>query len=256
MMLATMFDWPQERRQELLYWSDVATANLNAPNPIVATEDERYAVLEQMADAFEPFWQVRRGDGAGFDLISMLVNNPSTANMSRAEFIGTLFLLIVGGNDTTRNSMSGGLLALREYPDEWSKVQHDPSLIPTFVSETIRWQTPVIHMRRTAVEDVNLAGQRIKAGDKVVLWYSSGNRDETVFANANAFIADRHNARRHLAFGAGVHRCVGDQLAEQQLRILWEEILACGLRFEIIGEPVRTYSNFIRGFSEMQVRII
>ena len=146
-MLATMLDWPQERRHDLLYWSDVATANLHAPNPLVKTEEERYAVLEEMADAFQPLWQARKGDGAGFDLISMLTNNETTAAMSRAEFIGTLFLLIVGGNDTTRNSMSGGLIAMQQYPGEWAKVQDDASLVPTMVSETIRWQTPVIHMR-------------------------------------------------------------------------------------------------------------
>jgi cytochrome P450 len=137
-----MLDWPQERRHDLLYWSDVATANLHAPNPLVKTEEERYAVLEEMADAFQPLWQARKGDGAGFDLISMLTNNETTAAMSRAEFIGTLFLLIVGGNDTTRNSMSGGLIAMQQYPGEWAKVQDDPSLVPTMVSETIRWQTP------------------------------------------------------------------------------------------------------------------
>ena len=255
MMLATMLDWPQERRGDLLYWSDVATANLHAPEPLVRTEDERYAVLEEMADAFAPLWHARKGDGAGFDLISMLTNNETTAEMSRAEFIGTLFLLIVGGNDTTRNSMTGGLLALRDYPNEWAKVQADPSLIPTMVSETIRWQTPVIHMRRTATADAELAGHHVKAGDKVVLWYTSGNRDETVFDDADAFRADRANARRHLAFGAGVHRCVGDQLAEQQLRILWEEVLRRGMRFEIVEEPVRVYSNFIRGISRMMVEV-
>ena len=255
MMLATMLDWPQERRMELMYWSDVATANLNAPNPLVKTEGERYAVLEQMADAFAPLWQARSGGQGGFDLITMLANNPSTQEMSRAEFIGTLFLLIVGGNDTTRNSMSGGMLALHQNPTELEKVRQDRSLIPSMVSEVIRWQTPVIHMRRTATADAELGGQTIRMGEKLVLWYISGNRDESVFEHADAFIVDRPNARRHLAFGAGVHRCVGDQLAELQLRVLFEEILARGLRFDVIGEPARVYSNFIRGLSAMPVRM-
>ncbi len=254
MMLATMLDWPQERRHELMHWSDVATANLNAPNPLVKTEDERYAVLEQMADEFAPLWQARSGGRGGFDLITMLANNASTQDMSRAEFIGTLFLLIVGGNDTTRNSMSGGLLALCQNPAEWEKVRADSALIPSTVSEIIRWQTPVIHMRRTALADAELGGQTIRKGEKLVLWYISGNRDESVFEDADAFVVGRKNARRHLAFGAGIHRCVGDQLAELQLRVLWEEVLKRDLRFEVIGEPERVYSNFIRGFAAMPVR--
>ncbi len=254
MMLATMLDWPQERRMELMYWSDVATANLNAPDPLVRTEEERYAVLERMADEFAPLWQARSGGQGGFDLITMLANNASTLNMSRAEFIGTLFLLIVGGNDTTRNSMSGGLLALCQNPAEWRKAQAEPSLIPAMVSEMIRWQTPVLHMRRTAVADAELGGQTIRKGDKLVLWYISGNRDESVFTDADAFVVGRTNASRHLSFGAGIHRCIGDQLAELQLRVLWEEILTRDLRFERVGHLERIYSNFIRGVKKLDVR--
>lgn len=256
MMLATMFAFPQERRHDLMYWSDVATANLKAANPLVKTEEERYAVLQQMAEAFLPFWEERSEGRGGFDLITMLANDESTKGMDRAEFIGTLFLLIVGGNDTTRNSMTGGLLALDENPDQVELVEANRDLIPTMVSEMIRYQTPVIHMRRTALKDAELEGQHIKEGDKVVLWYVSGNRDEAVFEDAEAFRADRENARRHLSFGAGVHRCVGDKLAELQLRILWEEIFNRGMRFEIVEAPTRLYSNFIRGFCSMQVRIV
>ena len=206
-----------------------------------------------MADAFAPLWQARSGGKGGFDLITMLANNPSTQDMSRAEFIGTLFLLIVGGNDTTRNSMSGGLLALCQNPAEWEKVRADSALIPSMVSEIIRWQTPVIHMRRTALADAELGGQTIRKGEKLVLCYISGNRDESVFEDADAFSVDRQNARRHLAFGAGIHRCVGDQLAELQLRVLWEEVQRRDLRFEVKGAPERVYSNLIRGLSQLTV---
>ncbi|WP_417518153.1 cytochrome P450 [Minwuia sp.] len=254
MMLATMLGFPQERRHELMYWSDVATANLNAPHPLVKTEDERYAVLEQMADAFQPLWEARKDGRGGFDLITMLANDPVTQDMSRAEFIGTLFLLIVGGNDTTRNSMSGGLIALHDNPDQRDLVRQNPDLIPNMVSEMIRYQTPVIHMRRTALADCEFGGQTIRKGEKLVLWYVSGNRDEAVFEDAEAFRVDRSNARRHLAFGAGIHRCVGDRLAELQLRILWEEVLARGMMFEVTDTPERVFSNFIRGFSSLLVR--
>lgn len=254
MMLATMFAFPQERRHELMYWSDVATANLNAAKPLVNSEAERYAVLQEMADAFIPFWEARAEGNGGFDLITMLANSEATKDMDRAELIGTLFLLIVGGNDTTRNSMSGGVIALHENPDQLTLVKQNRDLIPSMVSEIIRLQTPVIHMRRTALADTEIAGRSIREGDKVVLWYVSGNRDENVFEDADTFRVDRPNARRHLSFGAGVHRCVGDRLAELQLRVLWEEILDREMLFEVAAPPVRLYSNFIRGFSSVPVR--
>ncbi len=254
MMLATMFDFPQEHRRQLIRWSDIATANLNAENPPVKTEAERFAVLQSMADAFAPMWHERVG-GDGFDLMTMLANADATKDMDREEFIGTLFLLIVGGNDTTRNSMSGGLVALHDNPQELEKVRADRSLIPTMVQEMIRYQTPVVHMRRTALADAELAGQHIAKGDKVVLWYVSSNRDEAVFPDAERFLADRENARRHMAFGIGVHRCVGDRLAALQLRILWEEILDRDMRIEVVGPGERVYSNFLRGFAALPVRI-
>jgi cytochrome P450 len=254
MMLASMFNFPQAQRRQLIRWSDVATANLQADNAPVKTEDERYAELVQMADTFAPLWQERIG-GDDFDLITMLANNPATANMDREEFIGTLFLLIVGGNDTTRNSMTGGLLALQENPQELEKIKADTTLIPNMVQEIIRYQTPVIHMRRTALADAELNGQAISAGDKVVLWYISANRDEARFDAPESFRVDRDNARRHLSFGVGIHRCIGDQLAALQMRILWEELLAHDINVEVVGPADRLYSNFIRGYNSLPVKI-
>lgn len=254
MMLASMFDFPQAQRRQLIHWSDVATANLLAENAPVTTEDARYAELERMADAFAPLWQQRIG-GENFDLITMLANNPATANMDREEFIGTLFLLIVGGNDTTRNSMTGGLLALKENPQELEKVRADRSLIPNMVQEIIRYQTPVLHMRRTALADTELNGQAIAAGDKVVLWYISANRDEEKFEAPEVFNIERDNARRHLSFGVGIHRCIGDRLAALQIQVLWEELLAREIEIEVVGPADRLYSNFIRGFNSLPVKI-
>ena len=254
MMLATMFDYPQEDRRQLTHWSDVAMANVRADDAAVRSEEERFEVLAQMAAAFDPLWQARAG-GEGIDLISMLANDASTKNMERMEFMGTLVLLIVGGNDTTRNSMTGGLLALHENPDQYAKLRCDPSLIASMVQEMIRYQTPVLHMRRTALEDVALNGQAIAKGDKVVMWYISGNRDDAAIENADAFIIDRKKPRRHLSFGAGIHRCIGDRLAELQLRVLWQEILAREIEIEVVGPPVRVFSNFIRGFKSLPARI-
>ncbi len=197
-----------------------------------------------------------RERAAAFDLISMLAHAEATRNLPTREFIGTLGLLIVGGNDTTRNSMSGGLMALAENPEQLELVAGRRELIPSLVCEIIRYQTPVLHMRRTARNDVEFAGRRISRGEKVVMWYISGNRDEEKIERADQFIIDRAKPRQHLSFGAGIHRCVGDRLAEQQLRILWEEILQRNLRFEIVGAPQRLYSNFIRGIRALPVRIV
>jgi cytochrome P450 len=185
----------------------------------------------------------------------MMAHSEGTRDMPEMEFVGNLALLIVGGNDTTRNSMSGGLLALSQNPGELAKLRASPGLVPSLVAETIRYQTPVIHMRRTATRDTELCGQRIRQGDKVVMWYLSGNRDESVIESPDAFIVDRKKPRQHLSYGAGIHRCVGDRLADLQLRILWEEILARGLDIEVVGPPKRLYSNFIRGIRELPVRI-
>jgi cytochrome P450 len=171
------------------------------------------------------------------------------------EYLGNLILLIVGGNDTTRNSITGGVLALNENPAEYEKLLANPDLIPNMVSEIIRWQTPLAYMRRTATQDVELGGKTIRKGDKVAMWYVSGNRDETVIDRPNDFIIDRDNARHHVSFGFGVHRCMGNRLAEMQLRIIWEEILKRFSKVEVVGEPVRVQSSFVKGYSELPVRL-
>jgi cytochrome P450 len=151
--------------------------------------------------------------------------------------------------------MSGGLLALNQFPVEYAKLQANPGLVDSAVSEIIRWQTPVIHMRRTAARDTELGGKQIKAGDKVVMWYISGNRDPEAIENPDSFIIDRARPRQHLSFGFGIHRCVGNRLAELQLKILWQEILVRFPKIEVVGDAQRVYSNFIRGIRSMPVRI-
>jgi len=185
----------------------------------------------------------------------MLAHGENTRNMKPMEFLGNLILLIVGGNDTTRNSISGGVLALNENPDEYAKLRANPELIPNMVSEIIRWQTPLAYMARTATQDAQLDGQTIKAGDKVCMWYISGNRDETAIPQADKFLIDRPKARQHLSFGFGIHRCMGNRLAEMQLRVLWEEITKRFERVEVVGEPERSLSVFIHGFTNLPVRV-
>ncbi|MCC6920858.1 MAG: cytochrome P450 [Alphaproteobacteria bacterium] len=253
-MLATLFDFPWEDRRKLTRWSDVATADEDAG--IVDSQEQREAELFECADYFMRLWNERvNNPNPGGDLISMMAHGEATRNMDRMEYLGNLILLIVGGNDTTRNSLTGGLYALSKNPDQWAKLKADPSLVENAVSEIIRWQTPLAHMRRTAVEDVEMGGKTIRKGDKVVMWYVSGNRDTDVIADADKFLIDRKNARHHLSFGFGIHRCVGNRLAEMQLRIVWEEILKRKLDIEVLEEPSRVLSTFVKGYDRMMVRI-
>jgi cytochrome P450 len=252
-MLATLFDFPFEERGRLTYWSDIATANLNAG--IISSEAERDAILQECLARFVELWNERVNSDPRPDLISMLAHSPATRNMDRRTYLGNIILLIVGGNDTTRNSISGGLLALNQFPDEYRKLRDNPALIGNMVPEIIRWQTPLAYMRRTALRDVEFGGEYIKQGDKVVMWYVSGNRDEEVFERPNDFVIDRAKARNHLSFGFGIHRCLGLRLAELQLRVLWEEILKRFPAIEVVGEPKRVLSSFIRGYEVLPVRI-
>ncbi|MCA8902298.1 MAG: cytochrome P450 [Hyphomonas sp.] len=255
-MLATLFDFPYENRRDLIRWSDLATAIPGVTGEANDMEARRNGLLE-CAMTFFGLWNERAPLPPSSDLISMLAHNEATRGLNKdpITMLGTILLLIVGGNDTTRNSISGGVVALNQYPEQYDKLRADPSLIPNMVSEMIRWQTPVIHMRRTALEDVELGGKTIRAGDKVIMWYLSGNRDESVFPDADDFIIDRPNARHHLSFGFGVHRCMGNRLAELQLRILWEEILKRFHTVEVAGPVERSSNNFIRGIVDVPVRL-
>ncbi len=253
-MLATLFDFPFEERRKLTRWSDVATA-LPVPGGIVETEDQRQAELMECLAYFTRLWNERVNAPPRGDLVSMMAHGEATRNMTPDEYLGNIILLIVGGNDTTRNSISGGLYALNQFPEEYDKLRANPELIASMVPEIIRYQTPLAHMRRTALQDTEIAGQPIRKGDKVIMWYVSGNRDETAIENPEAFIIDRERPRQHLSFGFGIHRCVGNRLAELQLKIVWEEILKRFRHIEVVGEPKRVRSSFVKGYETLPVRI-
>ncbi len=251
-MLATLFDFPFDERRKLTFWSDVGV--MGPRSGLVDTWEEARQELQNCLKYFRELYKERLDPShEGFDLLTLLAHNPETRDMEDGEFLGNLMLLIVGGNDTTRNSISGGVLALNRFPDQYDKLREDPAIIPNMVAEIVRWQTPLAHMRRTALEDVEFHGKTIKKGDKVVMWYVSGNRDKEVFEDADKLIIDRANARQHVSFGFGIHRCMGNRLAEMQLRVLWEEISKRFHTVEVVGEPERVVSNFVRGYSELPV---
>ncbi|NNC73837.1 MAG: cytochrome P450 [Sphingomonadaceae bacterium] len=252
-MLAILFDFPWEDRRKLTYWSDWAGDVETANDPDMI--EERMKVLFEMGGYFQNLWNERKDQPEAPDLLSKMIHSDAMSEMDQYEFMGNLILLIVGGNDTTRNTMSGYAFGLDQFPDERKRLEENPDLIPNTVQEIIRWQTPLAHMRRTAKEDHNLFGHDIAEGDKVILWYLSANRDENVFDRPDEIIIDRDNARRQLAFGYGIHRCVGARLAELQIRILLEEMAARRLRVNVTGNIERVRACFVHGFRTMDVEL-
>jgi cytochrome P450 len=253
MTLATLFGMPQADRRKLTRWSDIVMA---APgHGIVDTWEQKAAEMFEYGSYFMNMWNERVNAEPTGDLISMLAHGEATRNMNQFEYLGNVILLTIGGNDTTRNTISGSIYALNKYRDQYNKLKADPGLIPSMVSETIRWQTPLAHMRRVATQDFEMGGKTIKKGDNVVMWYVSGNRDDAKIDRPNDFIIDRERPREHLSFGFGIHRCVGNRLAELQLRVIWEEIMKRFPEIEVLEEPKRVFSTFVKGYESMQVII-
>jgi cytochrome P450 len=260
-MLATLLDWPQEERSELTRIGDMGVgvpAVAGGDSDIDETFDDGVIYAEKLLALWtDKKARIEAGEPPGFDLLSLMLTDPSTKDLmdKPMELLGNLFLLIIGGNDTTRNSMSGGVYALNKFPEEFAKLKANPKLIPSAVSEIIRWQTPLAYMARRAKEDTVVGGKKIRKGDKLVMWYASANRDDRHFEEPDKLIIDRKGVRNHLAFGFGIHRCMGNRLAEMQLRILWEELLERFEDIEVVEEPEIVQSTFVRGYSKLMVKL-
>jgi cytochrome P450 len=255
MMLATLFDYPLEERHRLIRWSEILSTDVRAPDAAVKSEEEKYGHLLEFVHHMDGIIAQRATQPRSFDLLSVLAHDGGMEDMEFSQRLGVLHTMLVAGNDTTRNSMSAGVLALHQFPEEMDKLKARPDLVPNASGEIIRWQTPVLTMRRNPVQDVVIDGQTIKRGDKVMMWYISANRDETVFDRPDDLVVDRPNARRHLSFGVGIHRCLGNRLAELQIRVLLEEIIKREMRIEVLAPPGRVYSNLFRAITSLRVRI-
>jgi cytochrome P450 len=252
-MLATLFDFPFEQRRVLPKFSDFILAG---PADTLEENQRRQAEMFMTLNMFVPLWNERQGGERRNDLISLLANDPATNGGGNPEnYMGNIILLIVAGSDTTRHSITGGLIALNQHPAEYAKLRANPELLASAVPEIIRWQSPVAYMRRTALEDVEVGGKTIRKGEKIAMWYVSGNRDEDAIERPNEFLVDRARPRQHAAFGFGIHRCLGQRLAEMQLRVVWEEMLKRFPVIEVVGEPTRLNSNFVKGYTHLPVRI-
>ncbi|MFK8025699.1 MAG: cytochrome P450 [Ilumatobacter sp.] len=252
-MLATLFDFPFEDRRMLTRWSDIVFA-IPEPGGLVESHEERRDGFMECVQYFSKLWDERR-ENPGHDLVSMLAHGEATKHLSPMEQLGNLLLLIVGGNDTTRNTMSGSIYGLNQFPEQYDKLIANPDLIFNMVQEIIRWQTPLAYMRRTATKDTELGGKQIKEGDQILNWYISANRDTELFDDPDTIDIERPNVDQHLSFGYGIHRCMGLRLAEMQLRVLWEEILDRFERVEVQGEPKRTMASFVHGYTHLPVTV-
>jgi cytochrome P450 len=255
LMLATLFAVPIEDRRKLTHWSDVMVSDLDDPDAPFSTEEERRTHLKEFFSYMLDRVKERRAEPPGFDIISIIAKSPQFENTSPGELVNALANFIVGGNDTTRNTMTGAIWAFDQFPEQLEKLRAEPALMTNAINELIRFQTPIIYQRRTATKDVVLRGQTIRKGDKVALWYLSANADECVFPDAEQLDIERPNVRRHLSFGTGPHRCIGAPLAELQLRIFLDELIARRMKIEVLAPPTRAYNIFANAITTLPVRI-
>ena len=265
-VLARMLDVPDADTPQLIEWGNRMIGNTDPDysDALVDSEDtEEYRLLPfrspaalEVFDYGRDLAAARRGVEAE-DLVSKMINRVPEDGMalSDADFRNYFLLIVVAGNETTRHAISHSMKALIEHPEALDRLRADPSLLPVAIEEFLRWATPVHHFRRTAVVDVELRGKQIKAGDKVVVWFGSGNRDEDVFVDPYDFDVMR-TPNDHVTFGkGGPHFCLGNALARLELRIMFEELLPRLSSIELAGDVEIMRSNFVHGIKKFPVRV-
>lgn len=265
-VLVRLLDVPVSDTGMLINWGNQMVANTDpdyTDHLITDPDSDKYRHLPFRSpaalEAFEYGRELakRRKGGDGTDLISILANRtPEDGEpLSASDFDNYFLLLVIAGNETTRHAISQAMLALIENQDQLKLLQEQPELIPSAVEELLRWASPVYHFRRTATRDVELSGTQIKADDKVVMWFASGNRDEAMFADPYRFDVTRTNIG-HLTFGKGSpHVCLGNALARMEIRLMFTELIPRLASIELNGEVKRVRSNFINGIKKFPVRV-
>lgn len=265
-VLARLLDVPPEDNQQLIDWGNRIIGNTDPDYADVllhSEESEKYRDLPFRSPASLEVFEYgrelarRRRGGNGTDLISKLVNETPRDGipLSDQDFDNYFLLLVVAGNETTRHTITHSMLGLIQHPEQLARLQADPSLIPTAVEEFLRWASPVYHFRRTATRDVELGDKRVKEGDKVVMWYASGNHDEKVFDNPYDFDVTRTN-NDHVTFGKGSpHLCLGNLLARTEIRIMFEELIPRLSGIRLAGDVPRVRSNFVNGIKKLPVEV-
>lgn len=251
--ICTLLGVPQDERHNVLKWSN-AIVGTNDPEGGGSREKAGAAVME-VAQLALRLAEAKRAEPAD-DLLSKLVNLPDDEQLSEDELTGFVLLLLVAGNESTRNTTSLGIEAFANNPDQLDWLAEDTeSRMANAVDEIIRWASPLTYMARTAVVDVEVGGELIRAGDRVAMFYPSGNRDETVFDDPHQFLLDRENAYEHISFGVGSHSCMGSSLARVELNAVMTEFVSRVKRVEIVGDTHRLQSSWVRGVKRLPVRV-
>ena len=249
--LSELLGVPEADRSDLIQWSNEALALLD-PDYFDDPESGQH-VFEKMFQ-YGKAMMARRRQQPEDDLLSVMANTTiDGAGLPQATLDGFFVLMVLAGNETTRNTIAGGMRALTEHPEQRAKLQADRSLIPNAVEEMLRYVSAIVYMRRTAANDTRIRDQKIAKNDKVVMWYGAANFDEEIFENPYEFDVCRANARDHLAFGIGQHFCIGSQLARMQIRVMYEEILDRFPDMRACGSYSYLRSNHLSGLKSMPV---